>query len=346
MHVWSCCRCRLSPRDIYLSELQPSSDALFSMPTIFNVVLLVVLFNLCTLIGLDARPHPNDFLVLKNLRNVILRSSDTTTRLTPRGEVAPATSFDQPIKITTIFDPLFSEPTFTGSTIFDPFHPSEAGRSIPATPKAAQLTPVSTGPDPINSDYITSSWDTGTGLATSITQLVTFYTPEFTVCPIRPVGSGYSLLAVQGAQNDTATPPYSNSSGPPTTTCSTHYTSAVTPVCRTTITPLGNFPITITDCKQNVTFSTDHGCTLLKNRMLVSKTTNYVAPWDSVVTGVPQGVVQAEVCQHGGPCTTYHELWGVRVVMVTLASTSTLEISAVITGVSFWCGVLLSKYHH
>ena len=207
MHVWSCCRCRLSPRDIYLSELQPSPDALFSIPTIFNVVLLVVLFNLYTLIRLDARPHPNDFLILKNLRNLILRSSDTTTRLTPRGEVAPATSFDQPIKITTIFDPLFPEPTFTGSTIFDPFHPSEAGRSIPATPKAAQLTPVSTGPDPINSDYITSSWDIGTGLATSITQLVTFYTPEFTVCLIRPVGSGYSLLAVQGAQNDTATPP-------------------------------------------------------------------------------------------------------------------------------------------
>lgn len=274
------------------------------MPTI-NISMTVVLVYLSTQFGVDTRPHPSDFSIPNHLRNLVHGYSEAAIpQIIPRAEVGRVASADQPIAITTIFDSFASKPPFTQSTIFDPFAPSEAGRSIPAAPQ--------------------------TLLVTSTTPVTTLYNADFTVCPIPPVGAGYPLLS---AQNDTGSRSYSNSSTPVRSSCSTHYSLTVTPICRTTITPLGNFPITITHCKQNVTFSTDHGATLIDNRTLVSKTTKYVARWDSVVTGLPQGVVKAEVCQQNGSCLTYHELWGVGEVMVTLISTRTLDFSAVVAGV-------------
>jgi len=323
---------------VYMSFWHLKPDALPNMPTLY--VTLDLLFLLSTLTAVDARPRPSNFSMLNHFQGLLHRSTQqAVSRLTPRDEVAPVTSLDHPVAITTMFDSLNPQSPFAASTFFDPFHPSEAGRSFPANPQTSQPTEVnSTRPSLMPStirDYITSSWEAGTILATSISQVVTVYIPEFTVCPIPPVRSGYPLLPGQSSPNDMGRQSYSNYSTSPNSGCSTHYSSTATPICHTNITPLGNFPIAITDCKQNVTFSTDHGYTLVDDRTVVSKTTKYVAPWDSVVTGVPQGVVQAEVCQQDGPCTTYHEVWGVKVVMVTLTSISTLDFSAVVTGVCF-----------
>ena len=329
-------------------HLEP--DALPSMPT--THVILDVLFLLSKLTAIDARPRPSNFLMLNHSQNLLHRSTEeAVSSLNPTDEVAPVASLDHPVAVTTMFDFLNPQPPFTASTLFDPFHPSEAGRSSPGDPQTSQPAQAdSTRPSLMPStirDFITSPWDAGTILPTSISQIATVYIPEFTVCPIQPVRSGYPLLPGQSSTpNDMGRQSYSNSSTSPNSHCSTHYSSTATPICHTNITPLGNFPIAITDCKQNVTFSTDHGYTLMDNRTLVSKTTKYVAPWDRVVTGVPQGVVEAEVCQQDGPCTTYHEVWGVEVVMVTLTSISTVDFSAVVTGVRFSSPFPHGIYHH
>ena len=285
------------------------------MPTII-ARLTVVLFSLSTQIGVKARPQPSDFFILNHFRNIVHRYSETAnTLLTPRAEL-PRVASAQAIEINTIFNSSTSKLPFTPTTIFDPFAPSGTGRSSPTTPE--------------------------THLVTSTTPVTTLYNAGFTLCPLPHVGTGYPLPP---AQNDTASRSYSNSSTSAAPSCSTYYSATVTPICHTTITPLGNSPITITDCEQIVTFSTDHGYTLFNNRTLVSQTTKYLAPWDSVVTGIPQGVVQAEVCQQDGSCVTYHELWSVKEVMVTLTSTRTLEFSAVVTGVTFCDSPLRADKH-
>ena len=62
-------------------------------------------------------------------------------------------------------------------------------------------------------------------------------------------------------------------------------------------------------------------------------TTKYVAPWNAVITGVPTGVVEAEICDLSGNCITAIESWGVQTLDVVPTQPGTININAVITGV-------------
>jgi hypothetical protein len=148
--------------------------------------------------------------------------------------------------------------------------------------------------------------------------------PEYTICPLPQVRSPPAAGVFA----------YTNSSATSASKCSTQFYPVITPACHTVLTPLGGLPITVSNCSQYVTFSTDHGYTIVDNRTVVGLTTMYAAPWDEVVTGVPGGVVQAEVCGDGN-CTTYQEYLRVQSSEVPVTATSTVDFTATVTGVSF-----------
>lgn len=152
--------------------------------------------------------------------------------------------------------------------------------------------------------------------------------PEYTICPVPQV----HLPPAAGVFA------YTNSSSPITSKCSTHFYPVINPACHTTLTPLGGIPITVTDCSQYVTFSTDHGYKIVNNNTVVGLTTLYAAPWDAVTTGVPEGIVQAKVCD-GKNCTTYQEYLRVQSSMVFLTVTSTVDFTATVTGVSSYSSI-------
>ena len=174
---------------------------------------------------------------------------------------------------------------------------------------------------------------------TSQSQVVTSYIPLMTICPLLvtpttpalplptltlnatsrgtvasaylPASSGASLYRRQFAEENDA--PYANSSIPTSTlsACSVFYTLTTTSICHTTLSPLASPVIPITDCYQKVTFSTDHGYTLVSSAgpyygngststplSVLALTSYYVAPWQYVYTGVPADMVDVVICNN------------------------------------------------
>lgn len=117
------------------------------------------------------------------------------------------------------------------------------------------------------------------------------------------------------------------------TSCSITYMPTTTAICHTTITPLGGIPVPVSACDQNITFSTDHeiASTAGSKELL---TVFYVAPWPDVVTGVPTGTVQKEICNSASQCSTVQEKWSISTAMITQTQTNTLSVNTVVTGVS------------
>lgn len=135
------------------------------------------------------------------------------------------------------------------------------------------------------------------------------------------------------SSSPTYSPSYSNETALP---CSTAYVLVETSICHTTLTPFGGLEITVSECGQKITFSSDHGITTRDGRVVELLTTEYMAPWESVVTGVPTGSVEARVCGGAGQCTTYLESWGTRVLELLDTKTSTVALTTVLTGVSYF----------
>ena len=161
--------------------------------------------------------------------------------------------------------------------------------------------------------------------------------PVFTICPL-PLTSPGSAPWRRQIPDLSSTPraPFLNqtSSVEVVTTCSTAFVTRVTTACKTTLTPLGGLLIHITDCSQRITFSTDHGFVVESRKKPELLTTNYIAPWANVISGVPTGTVEALVCPRDGLCTTYLEYWGTRALLAVSTSTSTIRFATILEGVS------------
>lgn len=124
--------------------------------------------------------------------------------------------------------------------------------------------------------------------------------------------------------------------------------------------------LTVTDCTQDVTFSTDHGYNLTTSAMLapmsvirkgdatsdtgisngmpityttyaVPTTTYYLAPWQDVAVGIPTQV-QAKICSAapdgGQDCTSVLEKWAVTTVPVVQSFTNTINLTTTLGRVS------------
>lgn len=181
---------------------------------------------------------------------------------------------------------------------------------------------------------------------TSQSQLVTSYVPQLTACPITTYAFPFAKRQALYVSGPTYS--YSNISRPMTASappsCSILYSPTVTPICHTTLTPLGSIPSVITACDQSIAFQTDYGFYYPSNGPVELVPTTYVAPWDSVITGAPLGTVIASFCPSGGACTTYAETWYPEIFQATATSMSTVDINTVVTGVSHPSILLYSPF--
>jgi hypothetical protein len=126
------------------------------------------------------------------------------------------------------------------------------------------------------------------------------------------------------------------------------YAPILTPVCATTLTGLAS-NITVTNCNQEVTFSTECGFELetptpiISNASLITPTptvrktfTYWLAPWQSLTAGETPSNVDVKICKildNGDlECSRYQEVWEVVKVTQTLTTIRPIGVTATVSG--------------
>jgi hypothetical protein len=203
-------------------------------------------------------------------------------------------------------------------------------------------TPISTRP-PILSILFPSP-DAEPVEITAQSQVVKSFIPEMTWCVGPPIG----LIPI------TTGAPYGNHSMQYATTvagtggCETVYAPTETTVCVTTLTGLAS-KVAITECDQEVTFSSECGFTLetptltMNNLSLITPAptvkrmmTYWMAPWQSLTRGDTPSDVDIKICteQENGKseCMRYQEVWEVVVVTQTVTKQRQINLETTITG--------------
>jgi hypothetical protein len=178
---------------------------------------------------------------------------------------------------------------------------------------------------------------------TSQSQVLTSYVPEMTWCVVPPV----IFAPISGAPYSNVSANYSAiASG--TGSCETVYAPVMTTVCATTLTGLAS-KITITDCNQEVTFSTECGFNLETPTPITSSAsiitpaptirrtfTYWLAPWQSMTAGETPSDVDVKICtvlDDGDlECSRYQEIWEVVMVTTTLTTTRPFGFTATVSG--------------
>lgn len=151
---------------------------------------------------------------------------------------------------------------------------------------------------------------------TTQSQVVTSFVPYYTLCPQQSSGT---VMSVKSATLEPASPtPAVLTVGPAGSwlagDCSTSYSPTVTTICYTTLAGLGTV-LTVTECAQNVTFSTDKTFTLEQTPSRVNLvTTNFVAGWQQLTDGAVPSNVMVEVCSYVNndtmqSCYSTEEYW-------------------------------------
>ncbi|KAF2643511.1 hypothetical protein P280DRAFT_547649 [Massarina eburnea CBS 473.64] len=176
---------------------------------------------------------------------------------------------------------------------------------------------------------------------TAQSQVVTSFYPEMTWCVGPPIG----LVPIS------ASPPYANKSTEYETIvagtghCETVYVPTTTTVCATTLTGIAS-KITVSECDQEITFSSECGYNLQAptpvTANLASITpaptvqrmmTYWLAPWQSLTAGDAPSDVDIKVCKilddDEMECTRTQEVW--EVITITQTSTSSHEIALTTT---------------
>jgi len=137
------------------------------------------------------------------------------------------------------------------------------------------------------------------------------------------------------------------------TACSTVFKTLVSTTCSTVLT-YAFTQTTITDCSQNITFSTQDSYSLVTatasptvtpaplsqppafTTYIQSIVSYYIAPWQALAANAPSNVTVL-VCQYDlsgdSTCTTIQEIWVVSTVDIPVITTSTLIISTILASV-------------
>lgn len=185
---------------------------------------------------------------------------------------------------------------------------------------------------------------------TTQSQTITSFIPEMTWCVGPPVG----LKRI-------STAPYSNNSIEYETLvagsghCETVYVPTTTTVCATTLTGIAT-KITVSECDQVVTFSSECGFTLetpkptpasptLNNSLALitpaptvrKLMTYWMAPWQSLTAGDTPSDVDMKICRildNGDEmeCTQFQEVWEVIIVTTTSTSTHDVQLTTTVSG--------------
>ena len=194
-------------------------------------------------------------------------------------------------------------------------------------------------------------------------QVATSFAPQFTVCILPPVAfvpvnetTGLNGTASDSNEIEESPEPTVFVASVPDAneTCSTFFRPSSTTICATILTGLAT-RVTVTDCEQEVTFSSQWGFELetpapvaadLANRStafgFASPTvqtlmTYYRAPWQSLTAGYVPRNVEATVCRMAddgshSECVEVRELWSVVPVIMTSTITSEVDFTTVVTG--------------
>ncbi|KAK1055599.1 hypothetical protein LTR12_011171 [Friedmanniomyces endolithicus] len=251
----------------------------------------------------------------------------------------------------------------------------EVQRRQAGPPVMAAARDVSASPTSLSSGVlalITPSPGASPIPVTMQSQIVMSYVPQFTLCELPPLAF-LPTTPVPSARPTTA--PYHNYSisvPPGNGTCTTIYSETETMVCDTTLYGLAtSYPVT--DCAQDITFSSQYGYTLVPptptgnisssnatqahpsgTAMIASATnatamitpapeiqtftTYYLAPWQELTAATAPSDVIRKVCQtlaNGTEeCITEYQVWHTSLVTKTATSTTTLNISTTIHGPS------------
>jgi hypothetical protein len=179
---------------------------------------------------------------------------------------------------------------------------------------------------------------------TTQSQVLTSYLPEMTWCVAPAVG--FSALPLAPYSNATTTNYTMIMEG--TGSCNTMYMPIETTVCATTLTGLAS-KVTVTDCDQEVTFSTECGFTLetptpiISNSSLITPApiikrtfTYWIAPWQSLTAGETPSDIDVKICTElddgNKECSRYQEVWEVVMVTRTTTTSRSINLLATVTG--------------
>ena len=197
---------------------------------------------------------------------------------------------------------------------------------------------------------------------TEQSQVVTSFAPQFTVCVLPPVlfvpmneteGQNSTSPSNGTAANDTE-PSFVASIPDGGGRCSTAFRPVPTTVCATILTGLAT-RVTITDCEQEVTFSSRLGFSMETPAPTVSTIWNnstsaiapspriqtlmtyYRAPWQYLTAGYAPRDVEAVACRMNDDgthdeCVEARELWTVVPVTKTGTITVNVDFSTTVTG--------------
>ncbi|KAF2735551.1 hypothetical protein EJ04DRAFT_491405 [Polyplosphaeria fusca] len=234
-------------------------------------------------------------------------------------------------------------------------HPHQAVNAVERFPPLEPLTvnytvadqcptPTSTQPEILS--VVFPSPDASPIEVTVQSQVLTSYIPALTWCVGPPMG--LDAISTMG-------PPYLNLSKilyettiAGTGSCETAYVATKTTVCATTLTGLGS-KVLITDCQQEVTFSSECGFTLetptptVSNWSLItpaptvkSMMTYWIAPWESLTAGETPSDVDIKICtlmdNEEMGCISYQEVWEVVVVTSTITTQRQVDLTTTISG--------------
>jgi hypothetical protein len=179
---------------------------------------------------------------------------------------------------------------------------------------------------------------------TAQSQVLTSYIPEMTWCVAPPI----ALSALTGAPYLNATTTEYSTIIEGTGSCETVYAPIETTVCATTLTGLAS-KVTVTDCDQEVTFSTECGFTLETPTPITSSDslitpaptvkrtfTYWLAPWQSLTAGETPSDVDVKICtvldDGNMECIRYQEVWEVVMVTKTMTTTRSVGFTATVSG--------------
>jgi hypothetical protein len=204
--------------------------------------------------------------------------------------------------------------------------------------------------------YVTPSPGASPIPITQQSQLVSSDVPEFTLCVLPPE----AFFPASATQTTAPYQNYSISIPPGQGTCTTIYSPTVTMVCATTLTGIARL-YTVSNCNQEITFSTDHGYILVTPSPTTSTqgagtnatavlitpaptiqtlTTYFMAPWTdlSSANGAAPTDVTHKICttyaNNTDECIVEFYVWQTSLVTVAATTTTAVNLTTTIAGPS------------
>ncbi|GAB7356005.1 hypothetical protein MBLNU459_g6629t1 [Dothideomycetes sp. NU459] len=224
------------------------------------------------------------------------------------------------------------------------------------SPPAAQISQTQSGEI---LTFITPSPGATPVAISAQSQLVTSYVPQYTLCELPPLAE---VLITAAPIATSTTAPYSNytvSTPPGNGTCTTIYSPTETMVCATVLSGIAT-RYTVTDCAQDMTFSSAYGYVLATPSptgpnatnvtgsssalttpapTIQTLTTYYLAPWQQLTTAGPPGTVDVKVCttdarNGSAKCVLEYYAWQTTLLTLTMSTVTRIDLTTTVAGPS------------